>query len=409
MDGHSKTGGVKALVLVGGPSKGTRFRPLSLDIAKPLFPIAGKPLIYHHLEACTQLKNLKEILLIGFYDDRDKHWQDFMENSRKQLGVPIRYLREEARLGTAGGLRKFKKEILEGNPEYLILMHCDIFCTFPVRELMDFHIKHGKECSILGKQVPKEEASKYGCLIVDKATNEALHYAEKPETFVGDLINAGIYVFSPQMFDLIEKAVPSGPEIEESEEFLRLEQDVLMNICGDKHVYVYLTTDFWMQLKSAGMVVPCAQHLLAHLKRTHPEQLAKTGDGKTGPIIVGDVLIHPTAQIDPTSKIGPNVSIGARVKIGPGVRIQHAIVLDNAEIKARACVMYSIIGWNSVVGSWARLEGLPDFTADTEDPLKCGITILGSGVTVGAESVVRASIALPHKELSGSYNNMILL
>jgi mannose-1-phosphate guanylyltransferase len=42
-------------------------------------------------------------------------------------------------------------------------------------------------------------------LIVDKATNEALHYAEKPETFVGDLINAGIYVFSPQMFDLIEK------------------------------------------------------------------------------------------------------------------------------------------------------------------------------------------------------------
>jgi mannose-1-phosphate guanylyltransferase len=56
-------------------------------------------------------------------------------------------------LGTAGGLRKFKKEILEGNPEYLILMHCDIFCTFPVRELMEFHIKHGKECSILGKQV----------------------------------------------------------------------------------------------------------------------------------------------------------------------------------------------------------------------------------------------------------------
>jgi len=188
-----------------------------------------------------------------------------------------------------------------------------------------------------------------------------------------------------------------------------LEQDVLQEICGDKHVYVYITKDFWFQLKSAGMVVPCANHLLAHLRRTQPSKLAKNGDGKSSPIIVGDVLIHPTAQVDPTSKIGPNVSVGAKVKIGPGVRIQNSIVLDGAEIKARCCIMNSIIGWNSVVGSWSRLEGVPDFTADSDDPLKCGITILGSGVTVGAESVVRASIALPHKELTGSYNNQILL
>lgn len=403
------SGGVKAVVLVGGPSKGTRFRPLSLDVVKPLFPIASNPLIFHHLEACAQLKNLKEIILIGFYDERDKEWQQFFEYTRSQLGLPVRYLREESRLGTAGGLRKFRKELLEGNPDYLVLMHCDIMCAFPIREMMDFHVKHGKECTILGKQVPKDEATKYGCLIVDKETNEALHYAEKPETFVGDIINAGIYVFSPSMFDLIDKMVPSKSEIGESEEFLQLEQDVLQNICGEKHVYVYITPDFWLQLKSAGMVVPCADHLLAHLRRTHPEKLAKSGDGKTAPIIVGDVLIHPTAQVDPTSKIGPNVSIGAKVKIGPGVRIQHSIILDNAEIKGRACVMYSVVGWNSTIGTWARLEGLPDFTADSDDPLKCGITILGSGVTVGSESIVRASIALPHKELSGSYNNMILL
>jgi len=395
--------------LVGGPSKGTRFRPLSLDIAKPLFPVAGNPLIYHHLDACSQLKNLKEILLIGFYDDTDKNWQDFMETTKNQLGIPIRYLREESRLGTAGGLRKFKKEILKGNPDHLVLMHCDIFCSFPIRELMDFHISHGKECSILGKQVPKDEASKYGCLVVDKSTNEALHYAEKPETFVSDIINAGIYVFSPSLFDLMEKVAPSRHEIGESEDFLRLEQDVLQKICGDKHLYVYLTLDFWIQLKSAGMVVLCANHLLAHLRSAHPEKLAESGNGKTGPTIIGDVLIHPTAQIDPTAKIGPNVSIGTKVKIGAGVRIQHSIVLDNAEIKARACIMYSIIGWNSVVGSWTRIEGIPDYTADSDDPLKCGISILGAGVSVGAESIVRASIALPHKELSGSYNNMILL
>jgi mannose-1-phosphate guanylyltransferase len=301
----TKTGGLKALVLVGGPSKGTRFRPLSLDSAKPLFPIAGNPLIFHHLDACAQLKDLREILLIGFYDDREKAWQEFLEATRTQLGVPIRYLREESRLGTAGGLMKFRKEILEGNPDYLVLLHCDIFCTFPLKELLDFHVKHGKEVSILGKQVPASEANKYGCLVVDKSTNEALHYAEKPETFVSDVINAGVYIFSPSIFELVDKVAPKHV-IGESEEFLRLEQDVLMNICGDKHVYVYQTPDFWLQLKSAGMVVPCANHMLALIRTKHPEKLAKSGDGKTAPIIVGDVFIHPTAQVDPTSKIGPS-------------------------------------------------------------------------------------------------------
>ena len=65
-------------------------------------------------------------------------------------------MKEESRLGTAGGLRKFRKQILEGNPEHVILMHCDIFCTFPMREMMDFHSTHGKECTILGKQVEIE-------------------------------------------------------------------------------------------------------------------------------------------------------------------------------------------------------------------------------------------------------------
>jgi len=405
-------GGVKAVILVGGPSKGTRFRPLSLEIAKPLFPIAGKPLIYHHLEACAQLKNLTEIILIGFYNEKDSSWQEFINTTCSQLGVPIRFLKEDSRLGTAGGLRKFKDQILEGNPENVILMHCDIFCAFPIRELMEFHRTHGKECSILGKQVPEKEALKYGCLVVDKESNEALHYAEKPETFVSDIINAGIYVLSPGFFDLIEKVANSASrdEQEESTEYLRLEQDVFNKICGDRHVYVLQTSEYWLQLKTAGMVVPCANFLLQHLRRTHPERLAKGGDGKTAPIIVGDVLIHPSAQVDPTAKIGPNVSIGAKAKIGAGVRIQHSIILDNAEIKARCCIIYSIVGWNCVVGSWSRLEGVPDFSsADSDDALKCGITILGSGVSVGPESVVRASIALPHKELSGSYTNMILL
>eukprot|EP01119_Soliformovum_irregulare_P005372 TRINITY_DN1713_c0_g1_i1.p1 TRINITY_DN1713_c0_g1~~TRINITY_DN1713_c0_g1_i1.p1 ORF type:complete len:420 (+),score=130.08 TRINITY_DN1713_c0_g1_i1:24-1262(+) len=411
------TGGVKVIILVGGPSKGTRFRPLSLDVVKPLFPIAGKPLIGHHLGACAQLQDLREVFLMGFYNEQDPKWKEFISEQEKTLKVPIKFLREESRLGTAGGLKKFQSEILSGQPDFLVLMHCDVVCTFPLTEMISFHKTHGRTCTILSKQVPEGEAKKYGCVVVDPETNQALHYAEKPETFISNKINAGVYVFTPSLlFPLIDKVSGekttevsmADDEEEEVRDFLRLEQDVLMKICGEKHVYVFQIPDFefWLPLKSAGMVVLASQYMLAYLRNVEPQKLATPSSGLT---IVGDVLIHPSAQIDPSAKIGPNVSIGSGVKIGPGVRIQHSIILDNADIKSSCCILYSIVGWNAVIGKWSRVEGAPDFKADSPDALKTGITILGGGVTVGAESVIRSCIALPHKDLSGIYSNLILL
>ena len=57
-------------------------------------------------------------------------------------------------------------------------------------------------CTILGKRVPREQSKGLGCLVSNVA-NEVLHYAEKPETFVSDIINCGVYVFSPAVFDLL--------------------------------------------------------------------------------------------------------------------------------------------------------------------------------------------------------------
>jgi mannose-1-phosphate guanylyltransferase len=78
----------KALILVGGPSKGTRFRPLSLDVPKPLFPIAGEPMIYHHIEACAQA-GLNEVILLGFYEA--SAFNSFIESTSKRLNIQIRY------------------------------------------------------------------------------------------------------------------------------------------------------------------------------------------------------------------------------------------------------------------------------------------------------------------------------
>ncbi len=80
---------MKALILVGGPRKGTRFRPLSLDLPKPLFPIAGKPMIYHHIEACAQVPDLTEVFLLGFYDGSE--FNAFIEETSKEFKIKIKY------------------------------------------------------------------------------------------------------------------------------------------------------------------------------------------------------------------------------------------------------------------------------------------------------------------------------
>jgi len=261
------------------------------------------------------------------------------------------------------------------------------------------------------KEGQREGAHKYGCLAFDPTTKEVLHYAEKPETFVSDMINCGIYVFSPSIYSLIDRVAlrPRPKSITEHPDydphFLQLEQHLFMNICGEQHVYVYETKDFWLQVKSAGVVVKCSEDMLAVVRDQNPHILARSGDGKTtGPTIVGNVLIHADATIHPTSKLGPNVTIGANAVIGAGVRIKNSIILDKAQIKEHACVQYAIVGWHCSVGKWTRLEGQPNYYVDIP-----GITILGTGVHVASEIVVTSSVILPHKDLGSDTKNQIIL
>lgn len=84
----------KAVILVGGPSRGTRFRPLSLNCPKPLFPIAGRPLIYHHLDALSKVKSLKEVLIIGLFED--KVFAPYIETAATEFPhLNIRYKKEK--------------------------------------------------------------------------------------------------------------------------------------------------------------------------------------------------------------------------------------------------------------------------------------------------------------------------
>ncbi|XP_060959017.1 uncharacterized protein LOC133030348 [Cannabis sativa] len=409
---------VVAVIMVGGPTKGTRFRPLSFNTPKPLFPLAGQPMVHHPISACKRIPNLAQIILIGFYEERE--FALYVSSISNELKVPVRYLKEDKPHGSAGGIYYFRDMIMEDNPSHIFLLNCDVCCNFPLPDMLEAHKKYGGMGTMLVIKVSAESAHQFGELVADPITNELLHYTEKPETFVSNLINCGVYVFTPEIFTAIQdvsthredranlrrvsslEALQSATSRTFPTDFVRLDQDILSPLAGKKQLYTYETMDFWEQIKTPGMSLKCSALYLAQFRLTTPHILAG-GDGIKSAMIIGDVYIHPSAKVHPTAKIGPNVSISANVRVGAGVRLISCIILDDVEIKENAVVIHSIVGWKSSLGKWSRVQAKGDYNA------KLGITILGEAVTVEDEVVVINSIVLPNKTLNVSVQEEIIL
>jgi len=424
--------GVKAVIMVGGASKGTRFRPLSLDCPKPLMMVAGQPMIEHHVEACAKLPSLQEVILLGFYEPA--LFAAFMESCTEKYKVAMRYLQESVSLGTAGGLNRYREEIFAGNPASVIVLHCDIACSFPLQNMLDFHAERSVACTVLGKELSFEEAHKYGEMVMDSETGEMVHYAEKPQSNISPVINCGVYVFSRSVFDQMKTVADSraaafsgaADDIDidaaggAGTAAVRLEQDVLMPLAGKKMVFVFKTDGFWGQIKSPNQAIACsglyleyftgvAEHagklatasgggVRASFARASSSEQFDVGTVSSKLAVVGACVIAPSAKVSPSAKIGPNVSIAAGVVVGDGARLQNCLVLEDVIIKEHAFVKNAILGWNSTVGQWTRVQGSTDKPA-----------IFGAGVTAKSEVIIDKCTVLPHKSISASCSEEIIL
>ncbi|XP_075085805.1 uncharacterized protein LOC107767406 isoform X3 [Nicotiana tabacum] len=374
-------------------------------------------MVNHPISACKKIPNLAQIFLIGFYEERE--FALYVSSISKELKVPVRYLKEDKPHGSAGGLYYFRNLITEELPSHIFLLNCDVCCNFPLPEMLVAHRRYGGMGTLLVIKVSAESANQFGELVADPVTKELLHYTEKPETFVSDLINCGVYVFTPEIFSAIQDVslnredratLPHFSSFEALQlatrslptDFVRLDQDILSPLAGKKKLYTYETMDFWEQIKTPAMSLKCSALYLAQFQYTTAHLLASR-DGTKNATIVGDVYIHPSAKVHSTAKIGPNVSISANVRVAAGARLISCIILDDVEIKENAVVMHAIVGWKSSIGKWSRVQAEGDYNS------KLGITILGEAVTVEDEVVVINSIVLPNKTLNLSVQEEIIL
>eukprot|EP00049_Salpingoeca_infusionum_P014562 m.275357 g.275357 ORF g.275357 m.275357 type:complete len:365 (+) comp15696_c0_seq1:327-1421(+) len=356
---------MKALILVGG--YGTRLRPLTLSLPKPLVPFANIPMVMHQVQALKEAGVDHVVLAVNYRADI---MEAELRKYEEKLGIQITMSLETEPLGTAGPLKLSESVLRDGEPFFVL--NSDVICNFPFKDLLAFHKAHGKEGTILVTKV--EEPSKYGVVVSDKATGRIERFVEKPQIFVGNRINAGMYIFNPEILDRIELRPTS------------IEKEIFPAMAEGEQLYAMDLPGFWMDV---GQPPDYLKGLVLYLScqlKLGSEDLADAS-AYTDNQIVGAVLIHPTAKLGKGCKIGPNVVIGPNVEIGDGCRLQRCAIFDNAKVKDHACIESSIVGWRCTVGAWARLEG---------------VSVLGEDVQVKDELYLNGARVLPNKSISAS-------
>lgn len=346
---------IKALILVGG--YGTRLRPFTFSVPKPVVPFCNKPMLLWQLEALAAC-GVSEVVLAVSY--RSEDLQRIMEPLATALGMKLTFSVETEPLGTGGPLA-LAREILEKCDHFFVL-NSDVTCSFPFKAMMEYHLQHGKEGTILVTQV--SDPSKYGVVVYERASlhlSEAAghhfggvveRFVEKPKTFVGDRINAGIYLLNNSMLRRIELRPTS------------IERETFPAMAADRQLVAMDLPDFWMDVGQPRDFLAGTALFLKAQNTTS--------------------LVHPSAQVSPSASIGANVVIGPGCVVEDGARLVNCTLMSSAKVCRGALVKDSIVGWESCIGPWAHVI---DHCA------------LGEDVTVAAEITVLGVTCCPHKSI----------
>lgn len=233
MCGKELNGKIRALILVGG--YGTRLRPLTLSRPKPLVEFANKPMLIHQLEALVEVGVTEVVLAVSY---RAQEMEKGLSEEAKKLGVNLIFSHEDEPLGTAGPLA-LAQDILSENDHPFFVLNADIICEFPFKEMISFHQNHGREGTICVTRV--EEPSKYGVVVYkDKEEDEErgciTEFIEKPQEFVSNKINAGMYIFNASVLKRI-KLQPTS-----------IEKEVFPEMAKESQLYAMELKGFWMDV-----------------------------------------------------------------------------------------------------------------------------------------------------------------
>ncbi len=316
---------MKAVIMAGG--FGTRLRPLTCNIPKPMVPMVNRPMMEHIVELLKK-HGIRDIVATLFYqpDTIAGHFGD-----GSAFGVSMQYRRSEADYGTAGSVGNARDFLTE---RFLIISG-DVLTDFNLSDAVAFHEAKKAKATILLTRV--QNPLQFG-VVITRDDGKITRFLEKPawgEVF-SDTINTGIYIIEPEVLDLI----PEKEEFDFSKDLfpLLLEQDA--------GLYGYVSKGYWRDIGNLNEYQEAQMDVLRGLVDV------PIRGKKVGTSYVGD---RTAIETDPALMTGVNI-IGNNTRIHAGANISNSIIGDDCEIKSGAIIRNSII-WNGTqVGTKAELS-----------------------------------------------------
>jgi len=315
---------MQGVIMAGG--FGTRLRPLTCNIPKPMIPLANKPIMEHIINLLK--KNEITDLIVLLYFQADKIVDYFKDG--KKFGVNITYVKPEGDLGTAGAV-KYASQYLN---DRFIVISADLATDFDLQEGIDFHIKKKGEFTIFLTSV--ENPLQYGVIILDKS-GKITRFLEKPtwgEVF-SDLINTGIYIAEPHILN----EIPDDTEFDFSKNLFPNLLEKGVNLLG------YNAKGYWRDVGNL------TEYLDAHYDSLQ-------GKYKIESISPNEnIIIGKNAKIDPDVIFEGKVRIGSNCTIKKNTIIRNTFIGDNTEIGSNTKILRSIIWDNVSIGNGVSLTG----------------------------------------------------
>jgi bifunctional UDP-N-acetylglucosamine pyrophosphorylase/glucosamine-1-phosphate N-acetyltransferase len=335
----------KAVILAAGDS--TRMLPLSANQPKHLLPVAGKPLIFHTMEALERAGIKESLVVYGYHAGL---LREAVESRSWKMSVS--FVNQAERKGTGHAVGYAKKFV--GKSEAILLFGDVMVGPGAFEGLIEYHDKGGYDFTL--STIPIEDPSEYGIAVVKKGKATLLIEKPEPEEMVSNLVSAGIFVITNALWDAIDKTkISHRGEIEIT--------DSISMLIKRGNVGAYALPSWWLDIGKPWDLLEANELLLAN------EEERIEGTVEEGAVIKGNVIIEKGALIksgayiegpsliEMDSVVGPNcyirahTALGKRVKIGNAVEVKNSIIMDDTNVGHLSYVGDSIIGQRSNFGA----------------------------------------------------------
>ena len=336
---------MKAIILAAG--KGDRMRPLTNTRPKVMLSIANKPILEHLLIEAKKAGITEFIFVVGYHDEQVR---DYFGNGGR-WEVNMDYCTQRKQLGTADAV-KLVEGLVDGD---FLMINGDIVVKHDdIRQVASRH-------EIVLSVTEIEDTRGLG--VVELSQDRVVHIYEKTKKPPSRMANAGLYLFTPDIFDAISQT-PKSPRGE-------YEITDSLQIMIDKgHFISYQEISHWLDISYPWDLLPANEHLLAGIKAQNlgeiEENVVMKGQvsvGKktlvrSGSYIVGPVIIGQDCDIGPNCYIRSYTSIGDNCHIGSAVEVKNSIIMRGSKLPHHNYVGDSIIGEGCNFGAGTKIANL---------------------------------------------------